>query len=434
MRLAWFTPFGRTSAIGEYSEHVTAQLARTLDVELWTDDAVDPRQTSLQRHRAVDAVEWPEVLDRYDLAVYNFGDHSGYHGAIATLANSHAGVVVLHDRSYQNLYASIWDATKPGARRYLDRLASLYGPAVASKAAAELAQGVQPWESPDFAARYPLVEEPLVRALAAVTHARDHAKDVRRRWGGVVEALFLPSYPTDPAETPPISNKDGRLVVLTVGYVNPNKQIDRVLRALAEDSKLARRVRYLVLGPYEASSRSFRALARLASELDLGDSVEFLGYQPDDVLFAYMREADIFVNLRYPNLEGGSASMMRQLAFGRPVVAYDSGIFADVADDGIVRVAPFDDAALRAALSRLVDDEQLRRRVGEAGRVWATDHSVSRYAEQFIAFATAVRRKSPAIRLADRVAHELLEMRVDPTLASIDRIAHQLALADEHDA
>jgi glycosyltransferase involved in cell wall biosynthesis len=434
MKLAWFTPFGGTSAIGEYSEHITAELARTVEVELWTDDAVDLRQTSLTLHRAADAVRWPEVLDRYDLVVYNFGDHSGYHGAIATLAGVHAGVVVLHDRSYQNLYASIWDATKPGARRYLDQLATLYGPAAASEAATELAQGIQPWENPDFAARYPLVEETLVRAFAAVTHARDHAKDVRRRWGGAVESLFLPSYPTDPAEAPPLSNKDGRLVLLTVGYVNPNKQIDRVLKALADDAELARRVRYLVLGPYEASSRSFQALARLVSELDLGDTVEFLGFQPDDVLHAYMREADVFVNLRYPNLEGASASLMRQLAFGRPVVAYASGIFADVVDDGIVRVAPFDDVALRAALARLVDDEQLRRRVGEAGRRWAAERSVPRYAERFLTFAAAVRRASPGIRLADRVAEELLAMRVDPTLPSIERIAQQLAVTDGRDA
>src|SRR4051794_1053415 len=115
MKLAWFTPFGTASAIGEYSQHITAELATILDVELWIDDAVDLRETVLPYHRAVDAARRPELLEGYDLIVYNFGDHPGYHGAIAVAAGARSGVVILHDRSYQNLYASLWDAPQPGA-------------------------------------------------------------------------------------------------------------------------------------------------------------------------------------------------------------------------------------------------------------------------------------------------------------------------------
>jgi glycosyltransferase involved in cell wall biosynthesis len=58
------------------------------------------------------------------------------------------------------------------------------------------------------------------------------------------------------------------------------------------------------------------------------------------------------------------------MAAGLPVVATDVGAVREVVEDGVngFLVAPGDDAAIAAAVERLVADRELRARLGAAGR------------------------------------------------------------------
>jgi glycosyltransferase involved in cell wall biosynthesis len=64
------------------------------------------------------------------------------------------------------------------------------------------------------------------------------------------------------------------------------------------------------------------------------------------------------------------------MAHGRPVVAGDVGGLRDlvVHEETGLLVPPRNVAALRDALSRLLADESLRRRFGEAGRARIAEH------------------------------------------------------------
>jgi glycosyltransferase involved in cell wall biosynthesis len=63
------------------------------------------------------------------------------------------------------------------------------------------------------------------------------------------------------------------------------------------------------------------------------------------------------------------------MAHGRPVVASAVGGLKDLVVDGEtgLLVPPRDPAALRAALTRLLGDASLRRRMGAAGRLRAQE-------------------------------------------------------------
>ena len=62
--------------------------------------------------------------------------------------------------------------------------------------------------------------------------------------------------------------------------------------------------------------------------------------------------------------------MLEAMALGRPVVATAVGGTPELVADGEtgLLVPPRDVAALTAALKRVLDDEGLRRRLGEAGK------------------------------------------------------------------
>src|SRR5262249_14507100 len=118
-----------------------------------------------------------------------------------------------------------------------------------------------------------------------------------------------------------------------------------------------------------------RSLEALTRERGIADSVRFLGYQPADVLHDFLDAADFSINLRFPNSEGCSLSLVEQMSFGKPAVVLDSGVYAEMPDEAVMKVPLHDDGGeLRRALAALVSDRSVRRRVGAAARTFASSH------------------------------------------------------------
>ena len=93
-----------------------------------------------------------------------------------------------------------------------------------------------------------------------------------------------------------------------------------------------------------------------------------LGFVPPSELGAYYeRAAVVCVPSRR---EGYGLTAREAMAYGRAVVAADVGGLRDAIEDGVsgLLVPPRDPAALRVALTRLLDDPALRVRLGEAAR------------------------------------------------------------------
>jgi glycosyltransferase involved in cell wall biosynthesis len=117
-----------------------------------------------------------------------------------------------------------------------------------------------------------------------------------------------------------------------------------------------------------------REHARVEAELrahGLGDRVELLGERHD--VPALLAAADVFVLAS--RSEGAPLSVLEAMAAGLPVVASAVGGVPELVADGEtgLLVPPGDPAALSSALARLLDDAELRRRMGAAGRARARD-------------------------------------------------------------
>jgi len=107
-------------------------------------------------------------------------------------------------------------------------------------------------------------------------------------------------------------------------------------------------------------------LGHLAGKLDLSDRVEFVGWQ-GDTLPMYDR-ADIVV---LPSRrEAAGISVMEAMARGCAVVASDAGGMPELVEDGVTGtlVPAGDVTALAIALSSLMRDPALRRRLGASAR------------------------------------------------------------------
>ncbi|TML65265.1 MAG: glycosyltransferase family 4 protein [Actinobacteria bacterium] len=89
----------------------------------------------------------------------------------------------------------------------------------------------------------------------------------------------------------------------------------------------------------------------------------------------------------YGSEGGGLTSLLETLAMGRPLVATDRPILRDYVTDGetALVVPPEEPEALAAAIRRVLDDGELARRVGEAGRARVEAELTTRHFAERIA-------------------------------------------------
>jgi phosphatidylinositol alpha-1,6-mannosyltransferase len=107
-----------------------------------------------------------------------------------------------------------------------------------------------------------------------------------------------------------------------------------------------------------------------------GAPVRFLGRVPDADMPALFGAADVFAMLcrnRWAGLEqeGFGMVFLEAAACGVPQVAGDSGGAAEAVEDGVTGFVvehPRDPGAVADALARLLDDPELRARMGHAAR------------------------------------------------------------------
>ncbi len=117
-----------------------------------------------------------------------------------------------------------------------------------------------------------------------------------------------------------------------------------------------------------------------ARHIDVLGTVHFLGPVADTA--PLLQRAEV---VWVPSLTGGGGgAALEAMAAGRPVVASRCPDLAEVVADGETGflVAPDDKAALARQTRSLLDDADLRRRCGEAGRQRTAEHfSVARLVE-----------------------------------------------------
>ncbi len=174
----------------------------------------------------------------------------------------------------------------------------------------------------------------------------------------------------------PAPEKD-KVVVLTVGRIHPRKGQLETLQALQMLPPAVRsRLEYWIVGGQSRAAyyeEELRACAVASPDLN----VRFFGSIPDAELSDLYDRADIFamtsINLEH-SVEGFGLVYLEAAAHGLPVVAHDVGGVPEAVIDGTtgILVPPHRPLQLAAAFEKLILDPALRRRLGFAGREWAT--------------------------------------------------------------
>jgi phosphatidylinositol alpha-1,6-mannosyltransferase len=221
-------------------------------------------------------------------------------------------------------------------------------------------------------------------AVAVVANSqwtREQAQKVLRELGldPLAEHVKLVPLGTDPEQFHPgIDTREvraryrlnGEPWVLTVARLETYKGVDTALKAVAQCRGEGLEVNYLVVGAGKKRS----TYVKLAEDLKIADAVRFVGNVPDKDLPGLFNASIAYIGVSRradgTRVEGFGIALAEASACGLPVIAGQSGGLAEVVHDGETGlvVNPEEPEAVAAALKRLLQDQLLARRLGQAGR------------------------------------------------------------------
>jgi glycosyltransferase involved in cell wall biosynthesis len=170
-----------------------------------------------------------------------------------------------------------------------------------------------------------------------------------------------------PAEEPLKRGKPYLLCYL--GVMGPQDGVDYALRALAGLRDEVGRTDWHAV--FVGAGDTFEAMVELSRELGLAGQVEFTGRIPDEDLLRYLSTADVCLSpdpLNPLNDVSTMNKIMEYMAMARPIVSFELREARVSAGDAALYAVANDEAEFARLISRLLDDPEERRRMGELGQ------------------------------------------------------------------
>lgn len=167
--------------------------------------------------------------------------------------------------------------------------------------------------------------------------------------------------------TPALRN-GRRYLVGYVGVMGRQEGIDGLLASVQHVVQVMKRtdIQFGLVG----GGTELAAMRKLAEQLGVADYVTFTGRVPDDELLTMLNTADVCVNPDVANDMNDKSTMnkvMEYMALGKPIVQFDLTEGRVSAQDASLYARRNDPIDMARKLIALLDDPELRSRMGAAG-------------------------------------------------------------------
>ena len=168
---------------------------------------------------------------------------------------------------------------------------------------------------------------------------------------------------------------------LHVGVLEKRKNLSLLIQAFDKLTKMEGYESHrLVLvgqrGPRETLD-DYDHLVELVTTLGLTDKVDFTGYVSQEQLASYFQHALGYV---FPSTnEGFGLPVLEAFSFGLPVIISRQGALMEVAGDAALILEKNEEESLFQSMKLLVDDPDLRKELGEKGRIRLQEFSAEKF-------------------------------------------------------
>lgn len=431
MKLVMMTPGVIPSAIGRMARMVTQALLdhghEVLVVRAESADlkGADGHDFGTHTVHWSDTVTVAREMASAEMVVYHIGNYFDYHEGCIYWLEHQRGVICLHDFFLGHLFTRWAQRNRKRADAILQYW---YGSQVATTY-------FEYSSSEEFIERTrqhaPMVEWLACQASAAICHSSFGADRVLSSCPGPVRVVPL-AYEA-PASvdiaTFQAASVNGRLQVLTVGHVNPNKRADCVIRAIGASQQLRANTTYKLVGAVQPEMR--HGLEGLAAAL--GVDLQIHGEVSVADLAQALRQADLICCLRKPTLEAASASTIEAMLCGRAVIVEDAGFYSELPDDCVRKIRPeHEETDLRHALEDLGADREGRHAMGERAERWAqATFTAENYASQLVEMLNGNSRSMLVSEMMQVFAGQLAQWNNSEGLIALPEIIEPLRIFEK---
>lgn len=183
--------------------------------------------------------------------------------------------------------------------------------------------------------------------------------------------------------------RDGKLNILFVGRIERRKGLNYLIRAYERIKPDYPDIRLIVVGPGGRLRNKYR---NYVTRRHIPDVV-FTGHSSHEDLPRYYQTADIFCTPA-TSCESFGIILLEAMAVGKPIIASENEGYRRVlahGEEGLL-TPPRRVNELAEALKTLLDDDALRRRMGEKGMLKAKQYSWETLSRQIADFYTRILR------------------------------------------
>ncbi len=353
-KLLWFSPVPPDhGGVALYTAELVKTIAPVADVTLVTNHEPDKLPDALRGLPVVPFANADAVAEQSDLCVYNIMNNTKQSLNTYLQLMRRPGLTILHDI---NIHGFLLDSFV--RQKFTpDTLATVFTPdpytyaleTAHDAAGREVARFVLDEHGlPDINA-YPCHGTIVKHSKAVIAHSPWTVRELETN-ADKTPIFHLPLGmeaidPPDPNVTRLIRQKyaipDDAFLVVSGGYLEPSRRIDVLMRAVSRVCAKERNVCLLLAGNIEANHK--RWLGEVAHEVGIPDPkhrVIFTGFLNTDAEFlACIGATDAVVHLRYPTNGETSATVLRTMSMGKPLIVTDIDTYHDLPDDCCAKVA-----------------------------------------------------------------------------------------------
>lgn len=409
MKINWFSPIPPAKTdIAHYTARIMPALYKFADFTIWTDQI--EYEKAIEKYASIKIYDYSNFpwweLNHADLSVFNIGNHPVFHESIWHISRQHPGLIILHDFRLQHLFAGLYKDKYKDKEFYLTKMRQYYGEE-------GYREGKAFWDgqydTEYMANKYPLTSLALENAIGVIVHSIV-TFDLLARIKSWPLAYFPLPYPSTYAFQKVEQNEmrhKGPYRLITFGYLGPNRQLETILKAIA-DYHQKNRFRLDIYG--QIWDREY--LNNLIKAQDLEGLVFLHGFVSENELDSALSIADLAFNLRYPTMGEASGSQLRIWDHSLPSLVTPVGWYGTLSKDEVAFVNPESPIKdIQKHLDAFLENPGYFQNMGKNGRrKLEAEHDPQSFAKMlmdFIPMVKGFRRVALSYKLAEKVGGEM---------------------------
>jgi len=409
MRIAYFSPLSPLkSGIVDYSEiDLLPFLKKYCEIDLYIDSGYKPTNHNITKNfKIYNYKEFVKKADRYDTILYHIGNNP-LHAYIYKILKKYPGIIILHDLFIHGLIHGITLA-KGDKLGYINEFFDMYG--TEGKQFAESTMNSQNFAQIEF--KYPLIKSILDSSNGIIVHSAYGKRIILRENPDIaVKVINFPVIPFSSLNIDSTKTRNGlglnedTLIIGLFGFISSHKRIVTVLKTFGKFHKEFPNCTLLIVGEDNLG------LKNLINDLNIKAVIQ-TGFVSFKRMYEYMQVSDICINLRYPTAGETSASILRLMSIGKPVIVSNVGWFSELPDNccAKVDVDNFEEDLLLEYLRVLAVNEQLRVSMGKNARNFVEkEHNCEIVARKYYYFMKEVVKGITVKKIGDVLIQDIIQ-------------------------